>query len=139
MRLPILPSHMNNLCSWEPAPPFPNAESSCLSALMDSSLGNNSILLRGLHCSFFGVHDCANSQVSTPRTALTTILSSPLGSGHSAAGRRCWLMHPGGGAGGALRGHVLDVLRPCFSIMFHSLRRLDCVMMSSGLSCRARR
>lgn len=31
------------------------------------------------------------------------------------------------------------VLRPCFSMMFHSLRRLDWVMVSSGLSCRARR
>lgn len=42
-----------------------------------------------------------------------------------------------GGRAGWAQG--LMVLRPCFSIMFHSLRKLDWVMASSGFSWSARR
>lgn len=97
---------------------------------------------------FFGVKGCANNKVDTPRSGSDLGDLSPgrevqTSSCHSTAGKFCLLMKPtlkyGGGQGTAFLCQVLEVFKPCFSMMFQSLRRLDCVMTSSGLSCSARR
>lgn len=97
---------------------------------------------------FFGVNGCANSRVDTPRSDndlsdFCLGLEVQTSSCHRTFGKVCSLMKPalkdGGGRGIDPLCQVLEVFKPCFSMMFQSLRRLDCVMTSSGLSCSARR
>lgn len=67
-----------------------------------------------------------------PAVAVTIVtfvlgLKSPLSFYHSTPGKFCLLMKPADKRRrrGVLVCQVLEVFKPCFSMMFHSLRRLD--------------